>query len=465
MGNAWWRRGFVWLLLVAGLAGCGGGLDESLQPVEGNEWATQEAEHRSSQAGATRWVRSIRGVGEDDPREVAHDSRGNVIVLGGYTTPISFGTETVERPEPRRLMVVSKYAPDGRLLWNRLFEPAPAPGWGGPGSSPNALAVDSRGFIFVTGWSVGLLTLGGRTLTPGPFLAKLDPEGNPVWARPLPTEGRELAVDHRGNIGVAGYLESTVDFGSGPITGHTNPFIVRYDAKGMFKWVYLEPERGMPYSLAVDSAGDYYLVGHRYLAVPPPAPPVPFIAKVSTSGRREWARTLEGTTGIANDVTTHGGCVMVSGAFVGTFTFRGRSYSSAGSIAARGFVLAFTRGGGERWASVLGSLEAFVAADSREGVLVTGRYVGGEDFGLGVGPLAGEPSWWNVYVARLDRDDGRLEWVRGFPSAGARPREISVTKQGAPAMLGIFDQPVDFGTTRLEPAGLGLDTFLIQLER
>jgi hypothetical protein len=55
--------------------------------------------------------------------------------------------------------------------------------------------------------------------------------------------------------------------------------------------------------------------------------------------------------------------------------------------------------------------------DRRDGVFVTGRYSGSEDFGLGLGTLPGMTGLGNVYVARLDRIDGEAGGAR-------RPRPL-----------------------------------------
>ncbi len=442
---------------VAVLAGCGVGEGEPPGNQSDAELGAGSASKSRNPGGATRWVHTVRSAAESDaPVAVEQDEGDNVLTLGNHRTPIDFGEGPVGSPAGASVLALSKRAPQGELLWVRLLE-APAR----PGTSPyvrgHALAVEPTGHLLLLGLQSGGLDLGGGALPPGAFLARLDTNGNPLWARALPTTATKLLVSKRGDITLSGVLTGRVDFGNGPVTGLAQPFLVRYDSGGKLRWVYVDSTRGVPMDLAHDDAGDIYLVGGRFL--PPTTLPTPFLSRLSPEGQLQWTRQLEGASGLLTSVAAHGDHVVVSGSFMGSFIFRDKPLEASAN---RGFVLAYSRDMGERWGFLLGSTSAVVTMDQGSGVLIAGRYARGEDFGLG--ELAGYPGPTNLYVLRLHRPTGRPQWIRTYPSASALQLDLSATRQGESTLVGTFRAPVDFGTGPLNPAPGG-NTFLLQLAR
>jgi hypothetical protein len=448
----------ILLLTLAVLVGCGPGEEGMTEELESQEFAVRAAGPRPlAVGGGTQWVHTVRSAAETDaPVAVVHDSRGNVLTLGNHRTPIDTGDGPVGSPGTS-ILVLSKYSLQGRLLWTRLLA-APA-GTGTPYVRGLALAVEPYDTVLLTGVQSGGLELGGHVLPPGAFLARMDGNGEPMWSRPLPTTATELAVNTRGHITLAGTLTGQVDFGNGPVTGASNPYLVQYDAQGTLRWVYVDSARGVSMDLAQDDAGELYLAGGRFI---PPSPLlVPALSRVSAEGVPYWTRPFEGATGVAMSVAAHGGHVVVSGYFTGKLVFGGRELDAPTS---RGFALAYGRDGAARWGSLLGSTWGLVEMDQGSGVVVAGRYTGGEDFGLGLGTMEGYPGATNVYALRLQRATGHLQWSHTYPSAQALPVDLSVSRQGESALTGTFRAAVDFGTGPLSPAP-GANTFLVQLER
>ena len=119
---------------------------------------------------------------------------------------------------------------------------------GGNGfESSTAIARDNNGNTYVVGQFNGDITIGSITLTSTPsncFIAKLDSNGNAVWAKDFVVSGFNafnlqygIEVDNNGNIYFTGGFSSNgiTDFGNGVILSpNTNgsfnqTFIVKYD--------------------------------------------------------------------------------------------------------------------------------------------------------------------------------------------------------------------------------------------
>lgn len=123
--------------------------------------------------------------------------------------------------------------------------------WGGVGvDEAHAVAVDNLGNVYVAG--VTDYNLSGSDF----FLYKFDEFGVMVWRRVWSNFGFEaatnLAVDTAGDIYVVGYSDN---FGDG--------VLVRYDPSGTLLWqkTWGGSNAETPYDVAVDSAGNVYVTG------------------------------------------------------------------------------------------------------------------------------------------------------------------------------------------------------------
>jgi hypothetical protein len=176
-------------------------------------------------------------------------------------------------------IVVAKYDPAGNVLWARQF--------GGESlDEGNGIALDQSGNSYITGNSSSTnLVFGSIVLTNNynlllyttVFIAKLDANGNALWARDAQgnneDSGQAVAVDFAGNSYIAGFFQSTVlNFGALTITntepqtfggGPADAFIAKYDPLGNLLWV-LQPvgtNDQRAFSVGVDSRANAYVTG------------------------------------------------------------------------------------------------------------------------------------------------------------------------------------------------------------
>lgn len=93
-----------------------------------------------------------------------------------------------------------------------------------------------------------------------------------------------------------------------------------------------------------------------------------------------------------------------------------------------------------------------------------GTYRDGEDLGLGSVP--GVPgSSDNLYVARLDRDDGALRWTRAFPATQTVLVSLALTTKNRPVALGAFDGTLRVDDEEWHSTGPLGSLFLLGFER
>lgn len=314
-----------------------------------------------SAAGDLVWQKQF----EDEPSEraerIAVDPSGNALIAA-----------VIEAPDHRDPggddVQITKLDPDGALLWKKRF--------GGPDDQGvSALAVDLRGNVILAGYLHGSIDLGGGPITSAGsrdvFVAKLDPEGRPLWAQRLGARGfigelfshyqhaNALAVDAAGNIFVAGVFGGKIDFGVSPSDD--------------------------PYRLQSSDGYDA------------------FVAKFNPQGEHVWRRRLPGVDdqaalGVAVDSA---GAAWVTGTMHGAALMCGGSVKSAGASDA--FVMKLDSSGRtasfRRFGDDSAQHAVDVAVDASGAALVAVSGMGSMDFGGGPLPGGGE---YGVFVAKLN---------------------------------------------------------------
>ena len=115
---------------------------------------------------------------------------------------------------------VLKFSSAGSHLWSR--------GWGNP-RGINDLATDAAGNVLITGLMSKPLDFDTGILTPfdgfDGFIAKLDPQGNGLWARAVSDSnqqsntqwGEAIAADAAGSVFTTGRLAGAIDLGDGEL--------------------------------------------------------------------------------------------------------------------------------------------------------------------------------------------------------------------------------------------------------
>jgi hypothetical protein len=251
------------------------------------------------------WVQTYNGSGNglDVAFSIVTDNTGNVYVTGNSPGDTSANDITT-----------IKYNSTGQQQWVQRYN--------GPGNSDdgtngtNAIAVDTSGNVYVTGWSAG-------TENTDYVVIKYNSNGEQQWAQRYngPGNGYDapygVVLDGSGNVYVTG--SST---GDGTGSDYTT---IKYNNDGVQQWVKSYNGSGNGYdvalSLTVDVSNNVYITG---LSTAENGLGDCVTIKYDTNGNEQWAKVYDGPASgndYGNSISVDGsGNVYVTGSSVGTQT-------------------------------------------------------------------------------------------------------------------------------------------------
>ncbi len=240
-GNAYVGGGF------AGLLYCPQGL-----PCATSEGGTDGFVVRVTASGALDWVQTFGGTSIDQVNAVATDVMGNVAVTGVYSTDAKWGAITLGVANPGDLnFFVAKVGGAGALSWAKGYQ-----GTATQIASGIATTADGDILVTgQTGGTTGEGNVVFGNSTNPAFLFKVSAGGNPIWGKALgtsagPASGSSVCVDAAGNIALAGTVSGTIDFGAGLITavGTSDAFLAKLDPNGEYLWAKTFGTKGVAHA-------------------------------------------------------------------------------------------------------------------------------------------------------------------------------------------------------------------------
>jgi hypothetical protein len=175
------------------------------------------------------WTRQVGAAGGfTRGLAIANDVNGNSYVTGYTTVGLSGQTQSGTRD-----YYIAKYDTNGNLIWTRQV------GAVGGNTQGFAIASDTAGNSYVTGYTnVGL---SGQTQlgTYDYFVAKYDTNGNLTWTRQVgaaggTTQGAGVAVDNDLNVYITG--GTSVGINGQTKIGTVDYYIAKYDSNGNLVW-------------------------------------------------------------------------------------------------------------------------------------------------------------------------------------------------------------------------------------
>jgi FlgD Ig-like domain/Beta-propeller repeat len=167
------------------------------------------------------WATKAGGSSSDKGFGIAIDDTGNSFVTGMFCGPATFGSYSVTSYGNNDIFV-AKMDTNGNWLWATK---AGGNSW----DCGRGIAIDDTGNSFVTGMFCGPAIFGSYSLTTNGnnyysdiFIAKMDTNGNWLWATNAGgssyDEGNGIAIDDNGNFYVTGSYMDTANFGNFSLT-------------------------------------------------------------------------------------------------------------------------------------------------------------------------------------------------------------------------------------------------------
>jgi hypothetical protein len=423
------------------------------------------------QNGAHRWSKRFGDASdEDEGKDVAVDSSGNVTMVGEIAGNIDFGGGALPSWGVTDVVVVS-FDKDGAHRWSKRL--------GGTSyDRVRGVTADSSGNITLVGDFIHTVDFGGAPLTSAGgydiVVTSFNKNGAHRWSKRLggasSDYGYGVAADSSNNVIVVGSLQGSANFGGGTLSsaGRSDIVVASFDQNGVHRWSKRFGDAGhdLAYGVATDSSDNAIIFAHFSGSVDFGAGPLTstnetdlVAASFDPSGTHRWSKRFLGNTNsssrsdVAHGVATdRNGNVTFVGSFWATVDFGGGSLTSAGN---KDIVVAgFDNSGAPRWSRRFGGTgndEGYgVAKDSSGNVTVVGSFADTVDFGGGPLTSAGDS---DIVVVSFDQN-GAHRWSKRFGSTGNdEGYGVATDSGGNVTVVGSFADTVDFGGGPLTSTG------------
>lgn len=207
----------------------------------------------STADGSVSWIKNFGGASATfgNPN-IGVDPSGNVYTAGYFLgDSVAIGS-TLSRIGTGANLFLAKLNSTGAPVWATNYGSAGASLSFNAATQLNGLDVDSSGNVyFVNAFNGGNLSIGGVNLTRvstssnDMVIAKVDTNGNTVWARNYGTSGSSstigmgIRVDTSGNVYASGYFNgATINIGGTILTrvGSTDGLVMRLSSAGNVVW-------------------------------------------------------------------------------------------------------------------------------------------------------------------------------------------------------------------------------------
>jgi len=252
--------------------------------------------------GAVSWARKYGGSKNDRANASICDNIGNTFITGFFTDEADFGGTTLLADSGD--VFVAKVNSWGNLMWVKRA--------GGIYSDvANGITSDNQGNVIITGQYRGTADFGPFNLTssnssPDVFIAKLDANGNWLWAKGAASaatdRGMDVCTDATGNIYACGQFSDDITFD----VLHTNDvinagFVIKLNSSGVEQWFSsIVAGQVLPNALRCDGQGNVLITGESIgqmvffgtnMEILPFSNSFSiFLAKYSGSGAITWTR-------------------------------------------------------------------------------------------------------------------------------------------------------------------------------
>ncbi len=406
----------------------------------------------SAQSQDWQWLAYSSGVANELCFDTAVDVDGNTWVVGAFDGDCQFGS--FSHSSDYLQVFVAKADADGNWLWLKWTTGTSC------AALARAVAVDTAGNCYVTGYLYGSVSFGSTLLTSAGmndvFTAKLSPSGTWLWAKKAGETGDDygygIALDSYANVYVTGSSDD-------------EPFIIVYTSSGagLTGAVYPSTDYACGKDIAIDAEGNAIVVGEfegsvtfgtttliseGYLDI--------FIFKITPTGVFDWVRragaeNIDSVWSLCLDSVSS---VYLAGDFYDNTQIGPVNLMSAGEgdifvakLSSAGTWLGAVRAGGTGSDRALG-----IAVESASAFYITGYYNDTASFGAHIlDPIA----YADAFVAKLN-SAGTWLWAKGFGSTGLdNGNGLAIDPDGGLRLAGSYDGEMTVGNQTIPDAEEG----------
>lgn len=312
------------------------------------------------------------------------------------------------------------------------------------------------------------------------FIARMDAGGNFLWARNAGGSSWDRAsgifTDASGNSYITGDFMGTAYFGTIELFGYDNTdiFVAKLDAEGNFLWAVRAGGNGYDraFAISADSLGNTYITGYfedtagfGSHTISSAGITDVFVAKLDNAGNFLWAKRAGGlleASGRGIDLSVEED-LYITGQFRGTAYFGEHEITSSGDQDV--FVAKMDANGNFLWSMHAGGPdrdESYgISADNAGGINVTGIFSDIADFGDTNLICQGER---DIFITRLDTS-GNFIWARRAGGMGIDyGLAVDCDYYGSIYITGSFEGTAGFGEYNLVSHGM-TDLFLARLNQ
>ncbi len=419
------------------------------------------------------WAKKAGGASYDIGYNISTDTSGNSYVTGSFSGTANFGSTSLTSSGVSDIFV-AKLDASGDYLWARRVG-------GSSGDSGLGISTDASGNCYVTGYFQGIASFGSTSLgssgTTDVFIAKIDTNGNWLWARRAGgssgDSGYGISIDANGNNYVTGNYSGSASFGSTTLTssGTSDVFVAKLDSSGNWLWAMRAggTSEDSGYGISIDANSNIYVTGYftgtasfGSIFLTSSGEWDVFVAKLDSSGNWLWACQTGCNYGYGQDLSTDpSGNSYVTGRFQGTASFGSTSLTSSGEWDV--FVAKLDSSGNWLWAKQAGGTSEDsgygISIDASGNCYVTGRFQGTASFG-GTSLISSGGS--DIFAAKLNTNGNWLWATRAGGTSTEYSNGISSDTSGNCYVTGGFFSSASFCGTSLTSSG-SADVFVAKV--
>lgn len=450
----------------------------------------------SAVVATNAWAQRFGGSSSENGAAVAVDGSGNINVSGAFwSSSITLGGGALANAGASDIFL-GEFTAAGAPVWSKRIG-------GTAAESPNAMALDASGNIFIGGYFSGTTDLGGGSMTSvggvDIFVTKYSSAGTYQWSKTFGSVNNDnlyaLAADQSsGHVVITGTFLGTnpINFGGTDLTGGQTYLVKLSGVDGSHVWSknFGSMSSSQGNGVAITSGGDIVLVGQydyaldlttNTMSFPPPTnslfsvrnaqgnPTIDFfIGKFSSAGAYTWGKSFGGPSadvakGVALDSS---GNVFVSGTFMQSINLGTGTMQTPSSTDTDVFLAKFTSLGINTWAkSFSGPVSEFstgVTVDASGNVATTGTFTYTINIGGNVLTSAATGTS-DIFLAKYTTA-GALIWFKGFGGTSSDSSySVVMDTTGSAVLTGAFSTSANFNGQTLTSVG-AIDIFLLRTE-